>query len=42
VIEVAQILRAHAEELRPALSAAQQRVVRDLVACRTAAPLFAA
>jgi hypothetical protein len=37
VIEVADILRAHAAGLRPSLSAAQQRVVRDLVTCRTAA-----
>jgi hypothetical protein len=37
VIEVADILRAHAQQLHPSLSAAQQRVVRDLMACRTAA-----
>jgi len=37
VLEVADILRVHADELRPSLTAAQHRAVRDLMACRTAA-----
>jgi len=37
VIEVAEILRAHASRCRSAWSDAQQRVVRNLVRCRTAA-----